>query len=379
MIRKRRSSSRVHPFSSFLATIGVALLGLVVFSLTQSYEPETPPPVEAPAPTKANWGSTFSERVAGVTARLEKSPLSLPPPSLQPQANPIPYTLRQYEVTLPRDSMDRLRAALALARGDDPTVAYSLDPRPGELFAEIGVDGLRTHTILVHWANAAAADQHPRMAVVIDDLGNNLLTARMLVSIDAPLTFAVMPFRPFSRQVAEVGHMSGRDILLHLPMEADDEEEHGEVGILRVSERRDELLQQLDRGLADVPYVIGVNNHMGSRFTQDREKMTWVLQALKQRQLFFLDSKTSPQSAGREVAEKVGIPFLSRDVFLDDGAGNTSVAQQLVLLLETAKKRGVAIGIGHPHPATIAALQSLPELAKAQGVTIVSLSKLLPQ
>lgn len=373
----RRPRSPVHPNSAFVATLGVGALGVLVFALTHRQQlirevASEPPPVSA----AAHWDETFSARLEAVTRRLENGPIRLPHPTLQPRTRPLPYTLRQYELVVAPDAADAVRALLEQARGEDATVTYALAEQADGLRAEVGVDGLRTHELRVRWGTEDRR-RAARVAVVIDDLGNNLLLARQLISIDLPLAMAVMPFRPFSRQVAELAHLSGREVLLHLPMEAESGESHGEDVVLLVADGPDRLRQEIDESLADVPHAIGVNNHMGSRFTRDRRRMATLLAILRQHQLFFVDSMTSLGSVGGEVAAAMGVPALTRDVFLDDPSGGASVPQQLNRLLDIATARGTAVGIGHPRRVTMAALQEFAAMARARGVAVVPVSELL--
>ena len=139
----------------------------------------------------------------------------------------------------------------------------------------------------------------------------------------------------------------------------------------------DELKRRVDWGLARFSGFIGINNHMGSRFTQDEAGMRVVMQELSSRGLLFLDSRTIPNSVGERVASEMGVPHVGRDVFLDDQLtllGGDSVARQLALAERIATKRGYVIAIGHPHPATVAVLQKWMAEAKQRGFILVPLS-----
>ncbi len=219
----------------------------------------------------------------------------------------------------------------------------------------------------------------PRVAIVIDDLGLSLRAAETLLSIPQPLTFAVLPKLTHSREIAEAAAAAGRDVLLHLPMEPlDYPEKDPGPGALFKSMTSEAMAEVLKENLAAVPKAVGVNNHMGSRLTEDEEVMRLILTMLKERRLFFLDSYTSPRSVVSEVARELGIPTASRHVFLDhEPEGADYVAAQIDRLIAVARRHGEAIGIGHPRPSTIAALQEhLPKLAEA-GITVVPLSTLI--
>ncbi|MFB3073396.1 MAG: divergent polysaccharide deacetylase family protein [bacterium] len=219
----------------------------------------------------------------------------------------------------------------------------------------------------------------PRVAIVIDDLGVSLKAAQTLLGIPQPLTFAVLPKLTHSREIAEAAAAAGRDVLLHLPMEPlDYPEKDPGPGALFKSMTSEAMVEVLKEDLAAVPKAVGVNNHMGSRLTEDEEVMRLILTMLKERRLFFLDSYTSPRSVVSEVARELGVPTASRHVFLDhEPEGADYVAAQIDRLIAVARRHGEAIGIGHPRPSTIAALQEhLPKLAEA-GITVVPLSTLI--
>ena len=219
----------------------------------------------------------------------------------------------------------------------------------------------------------------PRVAIVIDDLGANLKAFRALLAIPQPLTFAVLPHLAHSRQIAETAAAEGHEVLLHLPMEPLDYPANNPgPGALLRSMSPEEIVRVLKEDLAAIPQIKGVNNHMGSRLTEDADVMRLILTVLKERGLFFLDSYTTPRSAVAEVAQSIGLPTASRHVFLDHKPGDPDyVSAQLDRLIAAARKHGAAIGIGHPRKATIAALRDhLPRLAEA-GITVVPLSSLV--
>ncbi len=373
-MKSRRGSSPLHPFGSLIALGGVALLGLLLFaSRLYLAQPEQRP---APIGLSRNWQQTFQQHLDHVTAELEKAPVHLGEPELQPQGSgDVQWSHRQYRAELVPADVDRVKQLLGSLHDADPAVTVSLKENADGFRGNIGVDGLLTHTVEVHWKRAG--DGPPRVAVIIDDLGNDMLVARSLVSIDLPIAFAIMPFRPFSHEVAQMARLFDHEVLLHLPMEAENELDYGDKSVLRTDATQKEIARQVESSLDDVPNVVGVNNHMGSRFTQDRQRMTWVLQLLKQHHLFFVDSLTTADSVGREVAAEVEVPYLERQVFLDNPDDEKTVYTRLAELLDLAKHRGKAIGIGHPRPSTVEALRTFGKMAQEQGVEIVPLSALL--
>lgn len=227
-------------------------------------------------------------------------------------------------------------------------------------------------------------ESHPepqgRIAIVIDDLGWDPKVARALLELDLPLTFAILPSLPYSEGVARQALQKRREILLHLPMEPHGypEVDPGKGALLREMDEAT-LESLLLQDLKGIPSPVGVNNHMGSSFTEDDRAMRVVLKLLKRRGLFFLDSRTSPDSVAYEVAKELGLKAGRRQVFLDNGdqANVAAVERQIWRLVRIAQKEGQAIGIGHPHPYTLEALrQTLPQL-KANGVEVVPVSRLV--
>jgi len=217
-----------------------------------------------------------------------------------------------------------------------------------------------------------------KVAIVIDDLGYDRVMAEELLKIDAALTFSIFPLGPHSKSLAKKAHVLGRDVMLHLPMEPYKyPEKNPGDGTLLLNMSNEELLRILDADIRAVPFIKGINNHMGSRFTEDKKKMRVVLKELKERDLFFIDSRTSKDSVGYSMAQDMGLKAARRNVFLDNDQDVELINAQISKLARISLKRGSAIGIGHPYPATIEALkQMIPEL-RAKGIEIVPVSQLI--
>jgi hypothetical protein len=219
--------------------------------------------------------------------------------------------------------------------------------------------------------------KRPRAAIIIDDLGNDRLAAEKLARLEAPLTFAILPYSPHADAAARLAAAHRIETLLHQPMEP---VEYPEIypgpGALFAAMSADELVRTLEAALDSLPHAVGINNHMGSRLTALSEKMYQVFSVLKRRGLFFVDSRTTDESICRPSARLFQIPFGQRDVFLDHDADPQAVRRQVRLLLRTAAQRGEAIAIGHPQPATIAVLREmLPEIRRQ--VELVPVSQLV--
>jgi polysaccharide deacetylase 2 family uncharacterized protein YibQ len=217
-----------------------------------------------------------------------------------------------------------------------------------------------------------------KIAIIIDDLGYNNGNAEELLKIDAPLTFSIFPQGTYSKSLAQKAHTRGRDVILHLPMEPYEyPQKNPGDGTLLLDMDNEELLKKLESDIDAVPFIKGVNNHMGSKFTEDKEKMRVVLNELEKRGLFFLDSRTSKNTVGYSVAKEMGLKVAERNIFLDNNQDLKSINAQIYKLAKLSLKNGSAIGIGHPHPATIKALkQMIPEL-KAKGIEVVPVSQLV--
>ncbi|MBU1341607.1 MAG: divergent polysaccharide deacetylase family protein [Proteobacteria bacterium] len=219
-------------------------------------------------------------------------------------------------------------------------------------------------------------DHIPKIAIIIDDIGYDKKTALALCDLNPDITFSVLPFSPFGKYISEKLHKKGSQLMLHLPMEP---VEYPSVnpgpGAILSSMSPDILLDQLRKNIQDVPHIVGVNNHMGSKLTTQSDQMNQIFTILKMDNLFFIDSRTAPKSQGQASARLLKIKFAHRDVFLDNIQDTVYITGQFKELLDLAKRHGSAIGIGHPYKATLETL--LKELPKLKNkVEIVRASSL---
>jgi polysaccharide deacetylase 2 family uncharacterized protein YibQ len=216
-----------------------------------------------------------------------------------------------------------------------------------------------------------------KIAIVIDDLGYDRHIAQEFIDLQVPLTLSFLPQAPHAKEMALLAREKGKEILLHLPMEPlDYPRTNPGPGALLVSMNGPDIIKIIDNDFNMFPFVQGANNHMGSRFTEDREKMKVVLESLKKRDMFFLDSLTTAHSVVPSVAEELGVKYLQRNVFLDNEVAEGPIRQQLEKLLQVAHARGFAVGCGHPYPLLLQVIRDqLPSLKNK--VEIVSLSKLM--
>jgi polysaccharide deacetylase 2 family uncharacterized protein YibQ len=292
---------------------------------------------------------------------------------------PPGMSLEVFEASL-RDTTHRLQYAI-LERYEHLSMAQTTV----ELI--LGIKGIPTDIFMLVQSRVSLAWRSPpppaspgrsQVAIVIDDLGWDLEAARTLLALDAPLSFAILPNTPYCTIIAQEARRRGRDILLHLPMEPYKypHVDPGQPALLSTMDTG-ELAAEVDVALAALPPVVGVNNHMGSRLTEDHKAMRAVMQRIKRHNLFFLDSRTSQKSLASQVAREMGVRTAERQVFLDNETETTKIHQQLDQLATLARVRGNAIGIGHPHPTTVQALwHALPELQQV-GIEIVPISRLV--
>lgn len=198
--------------------------------------------------------------------------------------------------------------------------------------------------------------KRPRIAIIIDDMGYHQQLGRQFLQLDLNLTYSFLPDAQYSGELATAAFQTGRDILVHLPMEPKDPAKHPGANALSVQDTPERIRQKMATMLSAIPHAIGANNHMGSRFTEDSGAMQVVIDTLKNRSFFFIDSFTTAASRGLAIAQQQGVPTAPRHVFLDTAQEPQQIDRQIEQLLASAKKRGWAIGIGHPHEATLLAL-----------------------
>jgi hypothetical protein len=284
-----------------------------------------------------------------------------------------------------RRVMQKLDAALEdLALDPPPLVTYAL--QEGRLKIDIRLSGVKSHSVVLLTVPTPGSGPAPSdletgpeglVAIVIDDLGLSLAAARCFLALEAPLTFSILPFMPETRAVAEEAHRAGRPVLLHLPMEPAQYPlvDPGPGALLEAMDRA-EVERRVEEAVQDVPFLIGVNNHMGSRYTEDAERMAWVLAGIKKRGLLFLDSRTSAQSKAFQTARELGIQTAERTVFLDNVQEAEAIRIQIRRLVALARQRGRAVAIGHPYPVTCQVLKEEYNYLKSK-VELVPITSIL--
>lgn len=220
-------------------------------------------------------------------------------------------------------------------------------------------------------------DRLPKVVIIIDDLGYDKKIAQQFIDLNANFTFSVLPQSPFQKRIATSAHQKGYEVMLHLPMEPF---EYPAVnpgkGALLSTMSPDELIDQLEKDINAVPYIKGVNNHMGSKITSTSTQMYQIFSILKKKNLYFIDSRTTSKTLCRPSARLLQLPFSQRDIFLDNIQEPDAIREQLQKLIDLARKHGDAVGIAHPHPATYSVFREmLPKLNKE--VQLIPASKIV--
>jgi uncharacterized protein len=285
------------------------------------------------------------------------------------------------QLPLLRDSLSRIARRHSLD--------LKLSSSEGLLRFDFSYRGVPTHSVDVVYPLSAQTPPVPTgsvrpslpttgpvLAFIIDDLGYDRAAADSVLALPFPLTVSVIPHLPLSAEIAEDAYRRGDQVLLHLPMEAEGETKQEGIE-LRPGMSAEEVEAILSEMLETVPHAVGVNNHQGSRATSDPALMQALMPALRDRHLFFIDSRTTRATVAYDIAERFGVRAASRKVFLDDDPARRAILEQISLAATDARRDGSAIAIGHPRPETIAALsRSLPRL-RSLGFRLVFASDLV--
>jgi len=217
-----------------------------------------------------------------------------------------------------------------------------------------------------------------KVAIIIDDLGNNFHHGRTLIDLPYQLTYSFLPNRPYSKRLAKRAASYGKEVMVHLPMQSARQSNLG-AGALTLELTQKQFQSSVQISIDSVPHARGVNNHMGSLLTQHPGHMSWLMEVLSSRSdnLYFVDSKTTPQTVASRIAQEHYIPNITRDVFLDNSRREQDINRQLKSLKKIAKRKGYALAIGHPYPATIKLLQNyLPTLLE-HNIEVVPVTELI--
>jgi polysaccharide deacetylase 2 family uncharacterized protein YibQ len=216
----------------------------------------------------------------------------------------------------------------------------------------------------------------PIIAVVIDDLGVNLERTNRAIALPANVTLSFLPYPPRSLELSRRAHLAGHEVLVHLPMQPSGQADPGERA-LTPGLPPAELKQRLGWALSRVANYDGVNNHMGSRFTESAADLSIVMAELKTRRLFFLDSRTTANSQAQRVADEMGVLSGRRDVFLDDERNVAAIKRQLAYAENLARTNGNVIVIGHPYPETLGVLSAWGKTVNQRGYRLAPVREVM--
>ena len=297
-----------------------------------------------------------TQKVAEAPAQPKPAPQVVEPPPVPSHAKPLGE-----------------EAKVAAQPAKPPAPA----PAPAAQVATIAPPPINAGTDAARLKNSVAfsvPQGRPLIAVVLDDVGVARNHAELAIDLPGVITLSFMTYADGVADMAARARAKGHELMLHVPMEPLGHEIDAGPHVLTVGASESELLKRLAWGLDRFPGYVGINNHMGSRFTQDERGMQVVLAELKRRNLLFLDSRTISNTVGDKLAARMGVPHVMRDVFLDNEMDEAAVIRQLMQAERVAASKGQAIAIGHPHPATIAAIRAWMPKAEARGFVIVPLS-----
>lgn len=217
----------------------------------------------------------------------------------------------------------------------------------------------------------------PSITIIIDDLGYALEPGRRAIALPGPVVCAILPKTPRGRQLAELAHESGKEVLLHLPLQSVDPTLNDEPGIIGLDTTRLGFAETFAENLDTVPFVIGINGHRGSLLTRHPGHMRWLMEEVARRDLIFIDSYTTHRSVALRIASESGIPATRRDVFLDADPSPAAIDHEFERLLALARSRGRAVAIGHPYPATLDFLERRLPMLEDEGIELIGIGRML--
>ncbi|MBN1141096.1 MAG: divergent polysaccharide deacetylase family protein [Deltaproteobacteria bacterium] len=381
--RRLAEQRRIKVWLAVLFVLGFLLMALVGLShlrrqvrplATSAPRPAASPAVSAPYPETTEKPLLEEIRVE-IESALVRNGIQLQNFEVRPQGDLILFLVRSDFPAVPwvEDLTRRLQGIV-------PGVHVQSDP----VRRMIGVawEGERPFLLRFHPpVPVPVPEPEPeriRVAIIMDDLGRDRRFAAELAKIPLPVTFSILPNERHAAWTAALAHEAGREVMIHLPMQPRNypEADPGSDALM-VDLSAPELLSRLGGYFDRVPHAVGGNNHMGSLFVEDRQRMELVLSDLKRRGLFFIDSLTTPRSTGYLTAKQLGMPVAVRDVFLDNEQNVGRIGRQIDHLIAVAGKKGRAVGICHPYPETLEALRRSVERFRAKGVEVVGASRVL--
>lgn len=356
---------------------GLAVLGLAAGYLAANFFAHRPEPVVA---TEQDREAAPAEAMPAPWYKTQGPPPGLvtrPDAAIYPDANgkSSPATARAYEEALPTDVYVATPPAAQppppVPPAESPAVAPSVTA-PAVPAPAIGEPAWRRFALA-----APDAGGRPMIAVVIDDMGLDRKRSARAVNLAGPLTLSFLTYADDLSGQTAAARAAGHELLLHVSMEPTSTSVDPGPNVLLIGETPDEIRRRLTWGLDRASGYVGINNHMGSKFTGDGPAMAVVMAVLRSRGLLFLDSRTTPDSMAAREARRAGVPVLERNVFLDNLNEVAAVNDRLAEVERIARHHGTAIAIGHPRDATLAALAAWIPHLKERGFVLVPLTAIL--
>ena len=214
-------------------------------------------------------------------------------------------------------------------------------------------------------------------SIIVDDLGNNFNRGKAVIHFPAPVTLAILPKTKFSSSLAELAHTNKKEIMLHLPLQPIANHDHS-PGTLSLHMTHQEFLSELKSNIQSVPFIKGINNHMGSLLTMHPGHMNWLMKEVSSiGDLYFVDSRTSKKSVATDIATENNVPALKRDVFLDPDYKPETIKKQFKRFIKIINRQGYAIAIAHPHPGTLQFIKDHLSELEENGIELVTVSELI--
>jgi polysaccharide deacetylase 2 family uncharacterized protein YibQ len=308
--------------------------------------------------------------IAELMSRSAPRP-TIPPVSPKPAAEARIPTVAMEEAPLPTDVyIPTAPAPVAMLEPPAAAPPLSVPPRRPPV-------SLNPPTWLRNARPLVEATGRPTIAVVIDDLGLDQTRTSRAIGLDGAITLAFMTYAERLPEWTAAAREARHEYLVHVPMQPESASIDPGPNALTTALSEAEIRARLRWGLERMQGYVGVNNHMGSRFTADASGMRIVMEELKERGLLFLDSRTTPHTTCASLAAARDLPFASRNVFLDNETTIEGVVKQIAALESVARKQGAAIGIGHPHDATLAVLEQWIPTAASRGLAVVPLTSIM--
>lgn len=400
-IGKSKKRFRPNPKRQLILVV-LALIGLGVgyglgFVFKRSEPAPIPAPVQPAAPAPVSQSSEPAH--AAPPASTAEPDVARSPVLPETHDTQSMKTVRAYEEALPREIIVIMEPLTPKALNPDttpepaPSKPAAVEPPKETASAPViepeakPAEGAPSPPAAVKsganapaWRRNAvvmAGDGRPQVAVVMDDLGIDRARTLRTMHLRAPLTLSFLAYAHDLQHQADTGRKSGHEIWLHVPMEPGSTTIDPGPNVLLTSVPPGERAKSLNWNLDQLTGFVGINNHMGSRFTANAEGMRGVMTELKKRGLAFLDSMTTPKSYGHIAAKEAGVPFALRNVFLDHEDDQKAVEAQLHKLEALARKHGHALAIGHPREPTLAALGPWLRTLDAKGLQLVPASAFL--